>query len=75
MDLEDIDEEEYERLQQVLLESMNDGEVNEIDADEAEASGMLQNAVNQIAQNYNQLMNNQDQEDEKKEEEKEEKKG
>lgn len=53
MDLEDIDEEEYERLQQVLLESMNDGEVNEIDADEAEASGMLQNAVNQIAQNYN----------------------
>ena len=40
--MEDMDEEEYERLQQVLIESMNDAGANEIiDVEEAEARGML----------------------------------
>ena len=41
VDLEDIDEEEYERLQQALLESMNDVATNEIDMDQAEAAGLV----------------------------------
>ena len=60
VDLEDIDEEEYERLQQALLESMNDAAANEIDMDQAEAAGLVQN-VGQGGTG-NQGMNNQEEE-------------
>lgn len=42
VDLEDIDEEEYERLQMALLESMQNEEIHQIDAEEAEEMGLVQ---------------------------------